>query len=326
MPGTAAPTHSERVSGLARVAATGIVWGTIPLVLRAADGAPTVKVFFRVALAALVVGGWMLASGGWRELVTLSRDKLRQAATQGLLLTLNWFLFLSALDLTTVATAELLAYTGPVFVALLTPAVTGDPFDRRVLVPLALALGGIALILAQHGFDLGGARSALGAGLAAASALTYAALLLRSKRILRGISSGALMLIEYTVASVVLAPFVAHANATGGGPTSLRSYLALAALGVVHTALAGFVFLSGLRRVRADHAAILMYAEPVSAVVFAALLLAEPLTLATALGGAAVVLGGVLAARMEPMPGFEAPGATVEVGATGCGGRGHERS
>ena len=38
----------------------------------------------------------------------------------------------------------------------------------------------------------------------------------------------------------------------------------------MHTALAGFIFLSGLRRVRTDHAAILTYTEPASAVVFAA--------------------------------------------------------
>lgn len=312
MPHDVAATPGERLSGLVRVAATGVVWGTIPLVLRAADGAPAVKVFFRVAFAAVVVGAWMIATGTWRELTRLGPAKLRQVVTQGLLLTLNWFLFLTALDLTSVATAELLAYTGPVFVAVLTPFVTGDPFDRRIVLPLLLALGGIAIILSQHGLTLGSGRETLGAALAAGSALTYAALLLRSKKILRGISSGALMLVEYTVASLVLAPFVAYAYAHGDGPGSAGSYAALITLGVVHTALTGFVFLSGLRKIRADHAAVLMYAEPVSAVLFAAAFLGEPLTVATVLGGVAVVLGGVLVARMEPMPGLEAPGASIE--------------
>lgn len=316
MPHDVAPTQGERVSGLVRVALAGLIWGTIPLALRAADGAPTVKVFFRVFFAAVVIGTWMLVSGGWRELRTLGKPKWRQVIGQGLLLTLNWFLFLTALDLTTVATAELLGYTGPVLVAALTPLIVKEPFDRRIVVPLALALGGIVIILGQHGLTLGSGREALGAGLAAASALTYAALLLRSKKIIRGISSGALMLVEYSVASLVLSPFVAYAYINGDGPGSVQSYAALVSLGVVHTALTGFIFLSGLRRVRADHAGVLMYAEPVSAVMFAALFLGEPLTLATLAGGALVVLGGILVARIEPAQGIEAPESMTGVDGT----------
>ncbi|MEA5074743.1 MAG: EamA family transporter, partial [Coriobacteriia bacterium] len=103
-----------RLSGLIRIALTGVIWGTIPLALRAADGDATVKVFYRVLFAAVVVGGWLLVSGGWRELTTLGREKLRQVALQGLLLTANWLLFLSAFEFTEVATVELLGYTGPV--------------------------------------------------------------------------------------------------------------------------------------------------------------------------------------------------------------------
>ena len=56
----------------------------------------------------------------------------------------------------------------------------------------------------------------------------------------------------------------------GQGPTTATAYGALLTLGLVQTAFAGVLFLSGLRRVRTDHAAILTYAEPVSAVAFAA--------------------------------------------------------
>lgn len=314
MHGGIAAATSDRLSGLVRIALTGVVWGTIPLALRAADGDPTVKVFYRVLFAALVAGGWMLVSGRWRELATLDRGKLRQVALQGLLLTANWLLFLSAFEFTEVATVELLGYTGPVFVAALTPFVTGDRFDRRIIVPLALALGGIAVIMLRHGFTLGTGRQMLGAALAAGSALTYAALLLRSKKLLQGISTGTLMLAQYAVASAVLLPLVIYAYANGNGPTTTTAYAALAILGIVHTALAGFLFFSGLRRVRADHAGILMYAEPVSAVLFAALFLDEPLTASTVLGGMMVVVGGVIVARMEPMPGIETPGPVIDVG------------
>lgn len=299
MDSTAHLDHRDRLTGLARIAMAGLVWGSIPLVMRSADGASVVKVFFRVFFAWIVIASYLTATGGWRELTTLGRTKLLQVVGQGLILTLNWFLFLTAIDLTTVATAELLAYTGPVFVASLAPYVTNEPFDRRVIAPLALALAGIVVILAPHGLSLTNEREILGAGLAFASALTYATLLLRSKKILRGVSSAALMVTEYGVASLVLLPFVVAAYLRGDGPSTPVAYASLISLGVVHTALAGFIFLGGLRRVRTDHAAILTYVEPVSAVLFAALFLGEPLTWSTVLGGALVVGGGVAVASLE---------------------------
>jgi drug/metabolite transporter (DMT)-like permease len=297
---TAAPARRDTLVGLLLVGAAGLVWGSIPIVLRAADGASVIKVFYRVFFAGIVLVAWMAATGGLSELRTLPRAKLRQLVVQGAILTVNWVLFLTALDLTNVATAELLGYMGPVFVAVLAPFVTSEPFDRRIVIPLLLALGGIVVILAPQGLGIASGRQLLGAVLAFLSALTYAALLLRSKRILHGVSGQALMVVEYGTASVLLLPFAVWMYARGQGPTTLASYGALATLGIVHTAFAGLLFLGGLRRVRTDHAAILTYAEPASAVMFAAAFLGEPLTLATVVGGAMVVAGGGLVASLEP--------------------------
>ena len=256
------------------------------------------------------------------ELRALGGRKLLQVAGQGAILTLNWFLFLSALDMTTVATAELLGYTGPVFVAALAPLVTRERFDTRILLPLALSLGGIVVILAPQGLSVANGEELLGAAFAFASALTYATLLLRSKKILRGISGSALMLVEYSVASAILLPFVVVLYSRGQGPTTPRAYAALATLGIVQTAFAGLVFLGGLRRIRTDRAAILTYTEPVSAVLFAALLLGEPLTVPTVVGALMVVAGGLVVARLEapaarePVP-FEAAGTEDELPAAG---------
>lgn len=294
-----AAARRDTLIGLLGVGAAGLIWGTIPLVLRAADGASVIKVFYRVFFAGLVLLAWMAVTGSWSQLRDLPRKKVMQLIGQGAILTVNWVLFLTALDLTNVATAELLGYMGPVFVAILAPFVTGEPFDRRIVVPMVLALGGIVVILAPQGLAVANGRQLLGASLAFASALTYSVLLLRSKRILHGVTGPALMVVEYAVASVLLLPFVVWLYAHGQGPTTLGSYGALAILGVVQTAFAGLLFLGGLRRVRTDHAAVLTYAEPASAVMFAAAFLGEPLTAATLAGGAMVIAGGALVARLD---------------------------
>lgn len=298
-------TPRQRLIGLARIAIACLVWGSIPLVIRAADGASIVKVFGRMFFAGIVVAGIMISTRRLGEITALPRKKLFQVMLQGLLLTLNWFLFMTALDMTDVATAELLAYTGPIFVAALAPFVTGERFDRRIIAPLAIAMLGLIVILVPHGAGITGRRELIGAGLAFASAITYATLLLRSKKILRGISSLSLMMVQYIVATIVLSPLVVYAYATGNGPTSARSYLALITLGVVHTALAGLVFLGGLRRVRTDHAAVLTYIEPVSAVLLAALFLAEPLGASTVIGGVLVIAGGIFVARLDTVDASE---------------------
>jgi drug/metabolite transporter (DMT)-like permease len=296
----AAPTRSRAsLTGLVLVASAGLVWGTIPIALAAARSAPVIAVFARVLIAGVVMAVWMTATRGWREVAGLPRAKVAQLVIQGVVLTVNWVLFLSALDLTNVATAELLGYMGPVFVALLAPFVTKERFDPRIIVPMTLALGGIVVILAPQGLGVAGGRQLLGAVLAFCSALTYSVLLLRSKKILHGVTARALMVVEYGVASVLLLPFAVWLFWQGQGPHTAGAYLGLATLGVVHTAFAGLLFLAGLRLVRTDHAAILTYAEPASAVVFAALFLGQALSLSTVVGGLMVVAGGALVARLE---------------------------
>jgi hypothetical protein len=81
---------------------------------------------------------------------------------------------------------------------------------------------------------------------------------------------------------------------------------------VVNTVCAIVVFFFDLRHVRSDQAGVFMYAEPVTAVIFAAIFLSELLTWATAVGGAGVVAAGLLVARMTsvaspPPTGMEAP-------------------
>jgi drug/metabolite transporter (DMT)-like permease len=279
--------------GLAKVAVAATIWGSIPVLVRAVDASSFVIVFWRVFFAGLVLGGYLLLSRRLHEVFELPRRTKIALVGMGALLTLNWVLFFSAIRLTDVAVAVLLGYLGPVFVAVLSPLILRTPFDKRVLLPLALALGGTIIIVNPTQISLDGSGALLGAALAFCSAITYALLVTNAKRLVQGVPATVYMLFEYTVASLLLLPFVL----TSPAPTGTQEWVSLALLGVVNTALTGFLFLSALRTIRADHAAILTYAEPVSAVVFAAVLLDEPLTATTVLGGAAVIAGGIAVAR-----------------------------
>lgn len=302
--GLAAPSYR---GGLARITAAALIWGSIAVFSRQVDTSAFVIVFWRVVFAGLTLAAYLVVKRRLSELAALPTRRKLALAGMGALLALNWVLFFTALQLTEVAVVVLLAYCGPILVTVLGPLITREPFDRRVLVPLAIALAGTAVIVGPKELRLDEGTHLLGAALAFASAFTYAILVLNAKRLVQGIPATVYMLGEDIAAALVLLPVVLTLPA----PSGAIEWGALAVLGIVHTAFTGFLFLSGLRRVRTDQAAILTYAEPVSAVAFAALLLAEPVTITTAIGGALVVAGGVMVARMEPAPGIETPSAVL---------------
>ena len=302
------PAAASYRGGLARIAAAGLVWGSIALFSRQVGAAAVVIVFWRVTFAGLAIAAYLALRGRLGELVRLPTRRKLALAAMGSLLALNWVLFFSALKLTDVAVAVLLAYCGPIFVMAFAPLVTREPFDRRVVVPLVAALAGTTIIIGPRELQLSGGTHLLGATLAFASAFTYAILVLNAKRLLRGIPTTVYMLGEDITAALVLLPLVIMTP----GPATAVEWGSLVTLGVVHTAATGVLFLSALRTVRADHAAVLTYAEPVSAVVFAAIFLREPITPATVIGGLMVVLAGMRVARMGPAPGIETPGPMLD--------------
>lgn len=287
----------SETSGLLRIALAAVTWGTIPLLVRRAEASPAVIVFWRVVFEAAALTAVLSLRRRWSEFAGLTWRTRLVLAGMGVLLALNWFLFFLGLQLADVAVAELLAYTGPVLVAVLSPFVLRERFDRRMVVPLALAMGGTALVLGPHAAR-SDPRQLLGAAAALASALTYALLVTNAKRLIRGISTDVYMFAESLVAAAVLAP----AALLLPGPPDAGAWASVVTLGVVHSALTGMLFLSGLRVVRADRAATLTYLEPASAMVFAALFLSEPVTAAALAGGLLVVAAGIVVARLAPTP------------------------
>lgn len=297
------PVANLSLSGINRIALAATIWGSIGVFARAIDAHPAVIVFWRILFAAVAIAA---VSAGARRLFAffaLPHRKQATVAAMGALLALNWILFMGALQLVDVAVAVLLAYCGPILVAALTPLVMRESFDRRVIAPLLIGLTGTTIIIAPKGLDIAGETQMLGAGMAFASALTYAALILNTKRLLKGIPVTVYMLGQYVAATILLLPTVFLLD----GPSAPIEWGALLVLGVVHTALTGLLFLSGLRKVRPDHAAIITYAEPLSAVVFAAAFLGEGLTVYVAIGGLAIVVGGIMVAKMRSEATVEGP-------------------
>jgi drug/metabolite transporter, DME family len=275
------------------VAALAASWGLIAVIVRKVDLDAQVLAFYRVAFAALTL---FVAAAVLRRLAVLrlSRDRLRVTGL-GVLLAGHWFVYFAAIKLSSVAVAVLMVYTAPIFIALIAPVVLPEARSRVGLVALVPAAAGLVLV-ALGGEGGGHVRPlALAAGLAAA--VSYAVLVVFTKQVAMRVPVLAVTFWVYSIAAIAVAPLLLVASRVVPTGSELP---ALAALGVVFTALSGYVYISLLRRVTAQAVGILSYIEPVSAALLAWALLDEPLTWQIALGGALVIAAGLLVVFLEP--------------------------
>ena len=304
--------NNKRTLGICAILCASFIWGTIPLILRLIDGSSSIKVFWRVCFAFLAITTWLIVSGRIKLVFQVGKKALAAGLIQGIVLGINWALFLGAFERANVATVELLGYMGPVFVTILAPFFLSDKFDKRIIVPLIMAFIGMTIILNPRSIAVG-SHEFIGAAMAAASAVTYAMLTIIGKKLIARIEMDVLLWFEELGAALVLLPLALIAYRTGNTPTAPSQYAWLALLGTVHTALAGWLFFVGLKKLPADQAAIFTYMEPTSAVILAALFLNEPLTTEALLGGILIIIGGTIVARIDASKGVEI--TPVEAGA-----------
>ncbi|RJQ51171.1 MAG: DMT family transporter [Actinobacteria bacterium] len=292
-----APERHPAVSaGVIKIAIAALIWGSMGVLIRLTGMSAVAVVFWRSVFATAAMLAIVIVTGHARQIL-LRQHRLLVPLT-GVLLLVCMVFFAKAVQLTTVANAILVVYTAPVLIALLAPIFLHERLERRTLVALALALIGIGSIVAPQGLAVTGGHLA-GIGSAFVTAAGYAVLVLVGKRVIADVSARIMALYQSAVAMVLLLPLMVARPL----PPSGSVWVLLVLLGVVHTAIAGVLYLSGLRDVTAQNAGILAYLEPLSGAIYGMVFLAEPLSIWVVSGGLLIAAGGwlvVRAGRAEP--------------------------
>jgi DME family drug/metabolite transporter len=304
-PPAGAPAHDGVSAGSLRrgvvlLAATGVIWGSIGLVVRLLQdrGEPVVPIAFWRFVCASVVLVPVLGPAGLRELARRARrpGRLIVVAVGSLVFQLLYFYAVRDVG---VAVATLVALgLAPVALTCTEALVARTAPATRTLVALALALTGLVLVTALGAPSPHTApRPMLGIIEAIVSGLAYAAATTWSGPLSRRLEPGAITLAASGVGAVLLLPVTA---ATGWHlPHSAPVIAGILWLAVVATVIAYGLFYAGLRSTPGSVAMILTLLEPVTAVVLAAALLGEPLTPANVLGGI-LLLGAVVVLYLAP--------------------------
>jgi drug/metabolite transporter (DMT)-like permease len=275
------------------VAALAASWGFVAIIVREVELDAGVLVFYRVLFGVTALTLLLAATHGLYR--ARLEGKRRWALFLGTTLGIHWFCFFETIKLSSVAFAVLTANTAPILVALFGPLFLPERRSRAAIAALFVAGPGLALV-ALGGGEADVSPLAVVTGLATAA--TYAMLVIGTKRIASEVSAAGLTVWNYSLAGLVVAPLVLFGDRVLPRPSELP-YLVL--LGVVFTALSGYLYIVLIRRVTAQAMGVLAYLEPVSAALLAWVILGEELGWAQVLGGALVVAAGVAVVLYEPV-------------------------
>ena len=265
--------------GLWLVVLTALLWGTIGFTAQSLYNVAEINalaiIFYRLVIAIPVLGLALVGTLGRRALAFRKAD-LSVLLLMGVTFALFQLGYFAAVARTGVAVATLITIcTAPLFVALLSARLLRERLSRRVLTSLALAVIGTAFLidvestaLAVEGQQVFGYLLALGA------ALSYALMVLASRRLAAHAHPLQATTFAFTVAVLVLLPFSLQAISVS---LSSEAWGLLAYLGLVPTALGYVLFIFGMRTTEATVASIVTLLEPLTATLLAWLVLGEQL-------------------------------------------------
>jgi drug/metabolite transporter (DMT)-like permease len=264
--------------------------GFAPIFVRLVDVGYTAAAFWRVALAAPVLGLFWWRSRPSRAVA----PPLRWLLLAGVFFAIDLGIWHQSIRYTSVANSTLLANLAPVWVTIGSVWLFGDRITPRFVAGLVIALVGSATLVA-HSFELSLAHVG-GDVLGVITAVFYAAYLLTVSHQRRTASTLDVMWWSTLACALALLPAVL-ALGEPLWPQSARGWAVLAGLALL-TQVAGQGLIAwGMAHLSAAFSSVSLLVQPVAAAVLAWLILGEAFGALQAVGGA-IVLAGIVMCRL----------------------------
>ena len=196
--------------GLLLAGVTAACWATLPVALKLTleQLDPITLTWFRFLIAAGVIGGWLAAGGGLRQFARLDRRGWALLVVAAFMLIGNYVFYLIGVQHTSPANAQLLIQLAPLLMALGGIFVFGEPYRLGQWCGMTITALGLGLFfrdqLAGHTIPLH--AYLVGSGAVILAAMVWATYALIQKQLLLRLTSPAILLAIYVIASVVLLP------------------------------------------------------------------------------------------------------------------------
>ncbi len=226
----------------------------------------------------------------------IPRRTLAGLIVSGVLIGINWILLFEAYNHTTVAVATLCYYMQPTIVMLLSPFYFRERLTAKKAACAAVAILGMVLVSGVIG---GGAQggSLRGVLLGLGAAVFYSAVVIMNNMI-RGVEAYRKTCVQLLSAGLVMVPYLFVSGGIGAEGVTPSAVVLLLIVGIVHTGIAYVLYFGSMDGLRVQSVAILSYIDPVSALLFSAFLLREPLSLLNVVG-AVMIIGSAVVSELE---------------------------
>lgn len=244
----------------------------------------------RFTVAAALFWVLVAVTGARRRRAPVARRDAAAAVALGVVYSASAGCYFTALRRIDPGLLSLLLYVSPAMVAVAAVVLGRERGSLRTTTALALGTGGLALVVAGAG---AGALDPLGVILGLATAVVYSAYVLSTAGLATRVHPLMLSALVCTGAAVTLVVTAALAGDLRPGAVTPAGAGWLGAIAVVSTVAAVSLFFAGMSRVGPTAASILSTAEPLTAVLLAALVFGDTLA-PIQLGGAALIIGAAV--------------------------------
>jgi drug/metabolite transporter (DMT)-like permease len=272
------------------VAIWGLNFSLVKIALREIPPLPYNGI--RLLLAAAVLLVWLFLSEKNLRLRRQDVPKIILLSLSGY--TLNQYLFITGINLTTASNTAVIFGSTPIIISLLSSFFKHEKLKPLGWLGIALGFAGIYLVISGRagGFSLT-QQTWKGDLLLFAAVFSWAYYSVSARPLLRIYSPLKFTAVTMGLGALMFFPFsIAHLRTLPYASISLQAWLCMLYSGVVVISLAFVLWFFSVRKVGNTQTAVYSNLQPVLAVVFAHLLLGETVT-STLLLGALVVFTGI---------------------------------
>jgi len=275
-----------------------VVWGINFAILKISlfEVEPITLAFFRFFIASIVLFCVVLITKQWNELKKAFKEDSLFFLMLGFFgITLIFVLQNFALQLSPTSEVAIVTSGDPIFIMILACLFIGEKLNTKKITGIILGMIGVlVVILNQADFSsLLESKSFLGNTLALMSTIAWAIYTIMSKKRVNKFKP----VVVTTIASIfgslsLLISMLIFEGVPKFSSYSVSTYMLLAYLGVVATALCLFTWNYALERLDASKVGIYMFLMPIIAIIIGVLLFQEKLTLQI-ITGAILVFSGI---------------------------------
>ena len=251
-------------------------------------------VFLRTLIGSILLIALFLIGKGKFHIKEYKKDTLF-IVLSGVAMGTSWMFLYEAYQQIGVSLSSLLYYCGPVIVMILSPLIFREKLTAPKLFGFATVLVGIFLV---NGNASQSSSNPWGLFCGAMSAVMYFFMVTLNKQS-KNISGMENSVIQLVVSFLTVAVFMGIKQGfVLDVPVSAWGWILV--LGIVNTGIGCYLYFSPLAKLPVQTVAVCGYLEPLSAVVFAALLLGEKMTVIQIVGAICIIGGAMIGELIKP--------------------------